>query len=225
MVDELADGLNERTAKPLGQAMSLGGDPAKLAAYYADWAQSYDADVGDDQYGLPASVLHTIRAAAAEVPRLADPDLAILDAGCGTGRIAMVLAAAGYVTIDGVDLSPEMVELAAGRGIYRTLESGIDLSVEPPARWRQQGELVVVGGVFTVGHIPPESLYQVAKLVRPGGVLVVTVRPGYYDTTDFAAVNADFANGEIAEVLAHFDDLPYTADSHGLYWAYRILGS
>jgi len=48
--------------------MSLNGDSDKLRAYYADWAQSYDGDVGDAEYGLPRSVLVTIDAATEHEP-------------------------------------------------------------------------------------------------------------------------------------------------------------
>lgn len=215
-------GLNDKTARPLGQSMSLNGDTEALAVYYAEWADEYDADVGGDEYGLPNSVLVAIEAAAETVPRLRDPDLRILDAGCGTGRVGVALATHGYTTIDGIDLSPEMAALAEARGIYRTIEADIDLTVDPPDRWRQSAELVVVGGVFTVGHIPPESLQCVAQLVEPGGVLITTVRPGYYDTTNYGEVSTAFVTSETADLLAYFDDLPYTADTHGLYYAYRI---
>ena len=216
------DGLNERTARPLGQAMSLGGDAGRLAEYYSAWADSYDADVGGDGYGLPRSVMVTLDAAADHEPWLLDTSITVLDAGCGTGRIGVELAARGYTALDGVDLSPEMVAIAEARGIYRRLEAGVDLTRQPSTTWERKADLVVIGGVFTVGHIPPRSIHEVAKLVRPGGVLIVTVRPGYYDTTDFGEVSADFADGTTADLIVHFPELPYTEDSHGLYYAYRV---
>lgn len=215
-------GLNERTSPALGQSMSLGGDTEKLAARYAEWAERYDADVGDEEYGLPTSVLVTLDAAAEHEPWLTDRSITVLDAGCGTGRIGIVLAERGYGTIDGIDLSPEMVAVAETRGVYRELEGGIDLSRTPGDRWSGHGDLVIVGGVFTVGHLPPEALHQVAKLARPGGVLITSVRPGYFDTTDYGPVSDAFVAGDAADLLAHFEDLPYTADTHGLYYAYRI---
>lgn len=221
-VESPAEGINSKTKRPLGQAMSLGGDADKLAAYYADWATSYDADVGDEGYGLPNSVLVTLDVAAQHEPWLADRAIKILDAGCGTGRIGQVLADRGYHHIDGIDLSPEMLELADRRGIYRDLEAGVDLT-QPVAEARAgQSDLVIVGGVFTVGHIPPDALYPVADLVRPNGVLIVTVRPGYYDTTDFSEVAAQFCTGGRAELIVHLPALPYTEDSDGLYYAWRI---
>ena len=61
-------GLNDKTKRPLGQSMSLGGDPKKLAEYYGAWAETYDSDVGDtdEQYGLPGSVLVALDAATGE---------------------------------------------------------------------------------------------------------------------------------------------------------------
>jgi len=215
-------GFNQATARPLGQSMSLEGDTEALAAYYRDWASEYDSDVGDEDYGLPNSVLLTIKAAAEAEPRLRELDLPILDAGCGTGRVGVALAEHGYTNISGIDLSPEMAQLADDRDIYATVEAGIDLSIDPPDKWKQSADLVVVGGVFTVGHIPPRSLYCVAKLVKPGGVLATTVRPGYFNTTDYGEVSAEFVASGTADLLVHFDELPYTADTHGLYYAYRV---
>ena len=43
---------------------------------------------------------------------LTDPEMKILDVGCGTGRHAINLATKGYKNITGIDLSPGMVEAA-----------------------------------------------------------------------------------------------------------------
>ena len=210
--------------------MSLGGDPEKLAEYYGAWAETYDSDVGetDEKYGLPGSVLVALDAAIEHVPTVGNTTITVLDAGCGTGRVAIALSAAGYTVIDGVDLSPEMVAIAAqrtradGSPLYRTLEGGFDLTQAPSDGWTAHADLVVVGGVFTVGHIPPAAIHQVAKLVKPGGVLITTVRPGYYDTTDYAEISSAFAASSAADLLAEFESLPYTEDSDGRYFVYRI---
>ncbi len=223
-------GLNDKTKRPLGQSMSLGGDREKLAEYYAAWAETYDSDVGetDDKYGLPGSVLVALDTAVEQVPEIGDPGITILDAGCGTGRVAVALGAAGYRVIDGVDLSPEMVAIAErrtrsdGSPLYRRLEGGVDLTQPPSPAWSAHADLVVVGGVFTVGHIPPDAIHQVIKLVKPGGVLITTVRPGYYDTTDYAQVSAALTASPAADLVAEFASLPYTEDTDGRYFVYRI---
>lgn len=228
--DSTTAGLNEKTKRPLGQSMSLGGDRDKLAAYYAAWATTYDSDVGetDDKYGIPGSVLVALDAAIERIPALSDPAITVLDAGCGTGRVAVALGAAGYTVIDGVDLSPEMVAIAErrmradGSPLYRRLEGGVDLTKPPTPAWTDHADLVIVGGVFTVGHIPPISLHQIAKMVKPGGVLITTVRPGYYYTTDYADVSTAFTESPAAELIAEFESLPYTEDSDGRYFVYLV---
>src|ERR1700761_6082789 len=57
---------------------------------------------------------------------------AVADLGCGTGRTGSWLARRGVGEIDGVDLSPGMLQAARARGVYRSLgeaevaESGLD---------------------------------------------------------------------------------------------------
>ena len=41
------------------------------------------------------------------------PGAVVLDAGCGTGRYSRELARRGYI-VHGVDLSPELIEVAKG---------------------------------------------------------------------------------------------------------------
>jgi len=66
-----------------------------------------------------------VRAIAERVlPRL-EPPLRILDLGCGTGLVGVAfgdLAAGGR--LDGIDLSPRMIEAAGARGIYTGLSVG-----------------------------------------------------------------------------------------------------
>ena len=105
-------------------------DRRATAAFYADWAASYDAEIADNGYATPA---RCAAALAAHAERLADP---VLDVGCGTGLSGLALAAAGFRTVDGTDLSAEMLARAAarsesgpqprpaGRGVYRRLFRG-----------------------------------------------------------------------------------------------------
>jgi predicted TPR repeat methyltransferase len=51
-------------------------------------------------------------------------DARILDLGCGTGLVGEELKKHGYKTIDGVDLTPELLESAKAKGIYGLLQQG-----------------------------------------------------------------------------------------------------
>jgi SAM-dependent methyltransferase len=82
-------------------------------AGYAAWAQAYEDDVVDEMD-------------IALLDRLERPDWTaagrVADLGCGTGRTGAWLRAAGVTgTIDGVDLTPEMLQRARERGAHDTL--------------------------------------------------------------------------------------------------------
>lgn len=217
----------EEMTESMREVMSLEGDSDKLSAYYAKWAAYYDADVADHDYGLPEMMLAAVVAAAKHdlaAARYLDRSVPVLDAGCGTGLVGAVMHDAGYTDLSGIDLSQEMVEQARERGVYRYLEGGIDLSQPVPGHLRRRAVIVLVGGVFTVGHIPPESLSVVADLVARNGLLVVSTRRSYQATTDFVPVQQAMIDDGRLELLAHLRDAPYTMDSTGDYWAWRVPG-
>ncbi len=219
-----ASELTEMTDS-MREVMSLQGDPDKLRAYYDNWASDYDADVAGHGYGLPASMIATLAQTIGRWSERADsvgPDSTVLDAGCGTGLVGAALADAGYRNIDGVDLSPEMVELARQRNVYRRLEAGVDLTAEPPSHLVGSADIVTVGGVFTLGHVPPAALRTVAGLVRPGGVLVVSTRPAYQAASGFDEISASLIAEGALVLLVHNQGLPYTMDSTGDYWGYQV---
>ena len=208
----------------MNHAMSLDGDADTLAKFYDDWAADYDEDIKAD-YLSPAMMVRTLREAIANNDALAwasESSVSVLDAGCGTGLTGVALAKAGYTTIDGVDLSAEMIAQATKTGVYRTLESEFDLLQAPPERWRSAYDLVTIAGVFTVGHIPPDALVNVAAMARPGGLVIVSTRAAYYDSTNFGQVSDDLqAHGKL-DLVHKITDGPYTMDSTAHYWAYRV---
>ena len=217
---------SEEMTESMREVMSLGGDVDKLTDYYARWASYYDVDVAEHGYGLPGMMLATVNAAAGHdeaAARYTDRSVPVLDAGCGTGLVGAVMHDAGYSNLSGIDLSHEMVERARERGIYRRLEGGVDLSQPAPDHLVGRAVIVLVGGVFTVGHIPPESLAVVAGLAAADGLLVVSTRRSYQQSTNFVTVQQTMVDAGRLELLAHLPDAPYTMDSTGDYWAWRVL--
>lgn len=200
----------------MNEAMSLGGDPARLAAYYDSWAQNYDADVGEHGYGLPPMIVQL-----AQQFRPPTEDTVVLDVGCGTGLVGAELAAGGYRTIDGVDLSPEMIEVARARSIYRSLTAAVDITKPVSPELESHADIVTVAGVFTVGHVPPEALPNVLTMTKPGGFLIVSARDAYYEATNFKQVSDAMVAADAAELVHWLDDAPYTMDSSAHYGVYR----
>ena len=106
------------------------------------------------------------------LPALLDPAVAVGDLGCGSGRIAAALAPfAGSVVA--VDSSPEMLDVARSRlaafDNVRIVEGRIEqLPLEPTSL-----DLALV--VHLLHHVadPSAALAEVARVLRPGGRLVI----------------------------------------------------
>lgn len=213
-------------------AMRLDGDVEALQRYYQDWADTYETDVGAERYALPDQVAILLRLV---VDRHRDqpidgltsdpgaPDAPVMDAGCGTGLVGARLWADGYRVIDGVDLSPAMMEQAAERGCYRMLRGGVDLTAPLPSELIGGYDIVCVGGLFTVGHLAPETLGNVAQLARPGGLLLTTTRRQYHEESGYVEVSAGLEARGRLRLIQRTVDAPYTLDSPGDYWAYVVL--
>lgn len=239
--------MNEKEAAPqhIAQALKLDGSAEALKTYYRQWAESYNHDLQGDYIG--ASVLcdffrdsvfahaqgdrnavmdaATLDAATPDAPTLAD--LKIADMGCGTGLVGQVLWEQGARIIDGMDLSPDMVEQArqltkGGHRVYRSLYGDVDLNQPIPAEWRQSYDVTLCCGVFTLGHVHPKALYQLLNMTRSGGVVVLSTRTSYYESSGYQAVNDEVVNDGTAHLLACLKDAPYTKDSDAHYWAYQV---
>ena len=143
---------------------------ADRAAYWDTRAadtgpRAYDAQPGQHP-SRPA--WRTVLAAA--LP--ADPPLDVLDVGCGTGFLALELAALGH-RVRGVDSSTGMLAVAArtaaGRGLTVTLARGD--ATDPPG---PAVDLVCARNVLWTLPDPVGALQVWAALLRPGGTLLVS---------------------------------------------------
>jgi len=199
-------------------ALRLDGDPDKVRAYYDDWAQNYNLDISDAGYSGPAIGARLLQ------QNLADTAARLLDAGCGTGLVGVELHTLGYRSIDGFDLSDSMVEQARASGVYRQLEGDIDIMRAAQTYAPGSYDAVLSVGVFTLGHVPPEALAVLLRLVRPGGLLVMSTRTHYYDQTGFQQMVDELVAGRQIELLELLRDAPYNRDGAGHYWVFRKSG-
>jgi predicted TPR repeat methyltransferase len=149
----------------------------ELKALYDAWAADYDHDLRDFGYTYPALVAGLV---ARHVRALAEP---VLDAGVGTGIIGEVLYALGYGQLVGIDLSDGMLAVARGKGVYAELSN--QTLGQPLAFEDDRFGAVVSAGVLTVGHAPPDSLDELVRVTRPGGLVVFTLTAPVYEEGGF----------------------------------------
>ncbi len=143
------------------------------AALYGDWAATYDADVFDVMGFTGSARIADLLAGV--LPDVAEP---VLDLGCGTGAVGVRLAELGVTTIDGVDLSPEMLAIAASTRAYRHLAVA-DLNALPN-RLHAPYAAAVSAGTFTTGHVGPGAVPSLIDLVRPGGFIAWVIAVGVW---------------------------------------------
>jgi SAM-dependent methyltransferase len=139
----------------------------------------------------------------------------VLDAGCGTGRLARELARRG-VDVVGIDLDRDMLDHAARNAPDLTWVHG-DLATVDLGR---TFDAVVLAGNVMVFCRPEDRSRIVANLARhvaPSGVLVagntVEARAGGFDADEFDRDSR--AAGLVAE--ARFSTWERDADDHGRY--------
>ena len=156
---------------------------------YAKWGASYDDDMKDWGYATPGRIAMALRQSGANVEK------PVLDFGCGTGLCGMALKAVGFDVIDGTDISPEMLEKAEGRGVYRQVWLG-----QPGSMGHiKAGDYAILAacGVVSLGAAPPDTLDMLADCLAPGGLLAFSFNEAtmkdraYTDRLDFLALAPD----------------------------------
>jgi 2-polyprenyl-3-methyl-5-hydroxy-6-metoxy-1,4-benzoquinol methylase len=211
----------------LKTGLNLDGSTESIVGFYADWAEQYDRDILELQYSAvenAAKLLLTLPDSEILNFNPVDKDIKIMDAGCGTGLLASELDSRGYTCIDGFDLSAEMVEQAKKLAIYRQLYPGVDINQPVGQSWRKHYHCCICIGVFTLGHVAPEALSQLLAMTRPGGLIIVSTRTAYYESTNYQAVSDGLeASGEL-KLLSLTRNASYTSDSDAHYWVYAVSG-
>lgn len=155
------------------------------ARYFDRWAKTYDSDLARFDYRLPAI------AAALTAPIL--PSGAhILDIGIGTGLIARAIKSACPGTyIAGVDISAKMLASAQMADEVHICDAGSQIL---PFAENTFDAAVAVGVLEFIAH-PAWTLIQAARVLKPGGHLIVV-----YEPIDHAA---DYKPGILRGVIAH----------------------
>lgn len=174
------------TSVPLGldEAYSV-KTPEDNRRLYAKWASTYESEfVEKQQYRYPQAIAEVFNE---RVPR---DVLHTVDVGTGTGLTGTYLAAhRPEIIIDGIDISPEMLEQAKGKirvnghPVYRELFER-DLT-QQVLHTRAPYDALICSGTFTHGHLGPDAIENLIALLRHGGWLVVGVNNEHFLARSF----------------------------------------
>ena len=141
---------------------------------YSRFAASYEARMrGDLKYSGPERLWAAVQAAIGE-----RAGLRVLDLGCGSGLMGACTKARAAELV-GIDLSPEMIELARARGLYDRLE------VAEITAWLGDGVgafdlILCCDSLIYFGDLKPVMRAAASRLAL-GGVFAVSMELGSHD--------------------------------------------
>ena len=161
-----------------------------VAAGYAEWAATYESVVCDE---MDLRLLERIEAIC-----WSESDRAI-DLACGTGRTGAWLKRKGVARVDGIDVTPEMLERARSRGIYGALGvADLRASDLPSAAYDLALAVLVDEHLEDLAPLYREG----ARLTGPDGFVVIV---GYHPHFVMKGIPTHFdrANGEPVAIATH----------------------
>jgi SAM-dependent methyltransferase len=214
LLRHLYDGTEESADRRLAEVRRLLDDDAFAAGEltqeadarsgYRSWSERYD-EPGNPIIALEEPVVGSL------VDPL--PPGRALDAACGTGRHARRLVDLGHEVL-GVDLTPEMLTRAAANVPEATFVEG-DLRSIPAED--ERFDLAVCGLALAHLEDPGAAVAELARVLRPGGRLVVSVLHPLQANLGWQAAFSD-ASGRRGFVREH-------THTHGDYLAaFRSAG-
>ena len=170
---------------------------------YDRWAEVYDRDLTGNEYQQP------VRCAEALSKHLANKNAKILDVGCGTGLSGLALQEAGFQNIEGCDLSTGMLEKAEALKIYSRLFA-CDLNEPPIDADDASCDGLTAVGVFSFGHIMPEAVDELLRIVKPGAPIIIGLNDHYYEEGSLTAKLDHLAKSGEIEMISreHGEHIP-----------------
>lgn len=176
--------------------------PDDAARLYGDWATTYDQSFAEARgYIAPRKVAERFKqmATSSEQP--------VLDIGAGTGLLATELRG---LTVDGIDISAPMLEVAASKGLYRQ-RIVADLT-QPLAIEDDSYAGFVSSGTFTHGHVGPVCLDELLRVAKPNALFCLGTNAEAFDGAGFGSAFAFLvAAGRITPVA--FEAFPIYEDA------------
>jgi len=176
-----------------------------VAQYYDDWADDYDRTLADWRYEAPDRVAETLQAELT-------PAAVILDAGCGTGLSGRALAAAGFNCVDGMDVSARSVEIARSLGVYRDVAQ-VDMQKLPLPYADDTYDGLACVGVLTYVPDSDAILREFSRVLKPGGLMVLTQRDDILAERDFPATLKALEEAGVLSAHHVSEPMPYLPEN------------
>jgi SAM-dependent methyltransferase len=180
----------------------------------------YDARF--DRFEAEGRYLHGEADLVAELA--GDPPALVLDAGCGTGRVAIELARRGYEVV-GIDAEAAMLDTARTKGPdLQWMLGDLSSAALPESRF---DVVVAAGNVMIFLELGTEAavVSNLARTVAPGGLVVAGFQVGRQLTLERYDALCDGAGLTLVHRWATWEKAPYTGGDYAVSVHRRLGGS
>jgi SAM-dependent methyltransferase len=146
---------------------------------------------------------------------LGEPPARVLDAGCGTGRVAIELARRGYDTV-GIDVEPSMLDAARAKAPDLAWTLGDLASTALP---EGPFDLVVAAGnvmIFLELGTEAAVVSNLARAVAPGGLVVAGFQIGRQLALERYDALSAAAGLELTDRFATWERAPYAGGDYAV---------
>ncbi|MEH6528252.1 MAG: methyltransferase domain-containing protein [Sneathiella sp.] len=174
---------------------------AAIAAYYDEWAETYDATLKNWDYQAPDD-------AATILCEYLKSGNDVLDVGCGTGMFDKAMSRQLDCRIEGIDISAASLEIAEKNGKYDRLQRH-DLQTTPLPVTDNAFDAAVCVGVMTYIEEAADLLADLCRVVRPGGYILFTQRDDRWVEKNFDSLMDKFEERRLWAPLKVSKAKPY----------------
>jgi len=100
-----------------------------------------------------------------------------MDFACGTGLVGENLSKYGKFNVEGMDISPNMLEIASNKGVYTQLhEHTLNDPENFPMEFKNKFDFVTAAGVVNGNHMEFNLFEEMLMSLKKGGIAVFAAR-------------------------------------------------
>jgi len=148
-------------------------EKSQVIRFYDEWSPKYEEDLV-----LVGNYSGHTKCVEAFLELGLNRSVSILDLACGTGLLGEEIVKHGYVNIDGLDASLQMLGQARSKIIFGEHILAVVHGVGSLPLVDDVYDVIMSSNGFAPGQIYPEALEEIIRILRPGGYFIFTMRDG-----------------------------------------------
>ncbi|XP_060074070.1 methyltransferase-like protein 27 [Ylistrum balloti] len=148
----------------------------EVKSIYNIWADTYEIDLNPGRYQGP---LQAAIECCEVIPEANKKSALVLDVAAGTGFLGKELQLKGFRNLHALDPSTKMLKKADTKNVYQKFINEF-ISEEPLIQVEADTyDIVASSGGMGQGHIPASALWEMLRITRKGGFIILVMREEY----------------------------------------------